>query len=102
MKVANFKEIAIKNDQFRLSLRGCKVLLTQGVAHSQFQDVIIRAVQSFTDFTKDNDPYGEHDFGSFDVHGTRYFFKFDYYDNDYRYFQEDGSRVLTIGRMDEY
>jgi Protein of unknown function (DUF3768) len=26
-------------------------------------------VRTFNEFTKDNDPYGEHDFGSFDLAG---------------------------------
>ena len=38
------------------------------------------AVQSFSNFTKDNDPHGEHDFGSFEIEGETYFWKIDYYD----------------------
>jgi hypothetical protein len=97
-------EIARKNDECRRTLdpRLVRVVMTQGVAYSQNQAEIIEAVQSFDKFNKDNDPYGEHDFGSVAFHGTTYFFKFDYYDDDYRCYKEDGNRILTIMRADEY
>lgn len=41
---------------------------------------VVSLVRSFTDFTKDNDPYGEHDFGMVEHQGEKYFWKFDYYD----------------------
>jgi hypothetical protein len=37
--------------------------------------VIIGMVKDFDDFSEDNDPWGEHDFGSFDFEGTKYFWK---------------------------
>jgi hypothetical protein len=37
-------------------------------------------VMAFDTFTADNDPYGEHDFGSLDYEGQRIFWKIDYYD----------------------
>ena len=40
---------------------------------------VLLAVQSFSNFTKDNDPHGEHDFGSIEIEGETYFFKVDYY-----------------------
>ena len=97
-------EIAQKNDECRRSFdpRLVRVVMTQGVAYSQNQAEIIEAVRSFEKFNKGNDPYGEHDFGSAVVHGITYFFKFDYYDDDFRFFKEDGNRVLTIMRSDEY
>ena len=59
-------------------------------------------------FTKDNDPHGEHDFGSFEIEGETYFFKLDYYALDMDGGSEDPAdpekttRVLTIMRADEY
>jgi hypothetical protein len=66
------------------------------------------AVQSFSNFTKDNDPHGEHDFGNFELQGETYFFKLDYYSLDMESGSEDPAdpsvttRVLTILRADEY
>ena len=59
-------------------------------------------------FSEDNDPHGEHDFGSFEVDGENYFFKLDYYSPDMEGGSEDPAdpekttRVLTIMRADEY
>ena len=36
-------------------------------------------MQSFSNFTKDNDPHREHDFGDFPIKGEAYFWKIDYY-----------------------
>jgi hypothetical protein len=69
---------------------------------------VILAVQSFNNFTKDNDPHGEHDFGAIDLEGERYFFKLDYYTPDLSASSDDPAdpektaRVLTIMRADEY
>lgn len=95
------KAVAQKNDLLRQTFIGCRVVMTEGIAHDPDKDKIITAVRTFSDFTLDNDPYGEHDFGSFQINNT-YFWKFDYYDDNYELYQEDGNRVLTIGRMDEY
>ena len=69
---------------------------------------VLLAVQSFSNFTKDNDPHREHDFGNFNVEGESYFFKVDYYALDMGGGSEDPAdpnvtaRVLTIMRADEY
>ena len=76
------KKIADLNDAFRTSLAGGRVVVTSGVAalgHRTQVDAL-RAVQAFTAFTPDNDPYGEHDFGFFKVAGHEFFWKIDYYD----------------------
>jgi len=69
---------------------------------------VLLAVQSFSNFTKDNDPHGEHDFGDFQIEGETYFWKIDYYALDMNGGSEDPAapektvRVLTIMRADEY
>ena len=69
---------------------------------------IILTVQSFAEFDAENDPHGEHDFGSFELAGETYFFKVDYYSPDLQGGSEDPAdpekttRVLTIMRADEY
>jgi hypothetical protein len=72
------------------------------------QSRIRELVETFSAFTHDNDPYGEHDFGAIEHDGTRVFWKIDYYDTDYQYGSSDPSdpaqtrRVLTIMLADEY
>jgi Protein of unknown function (DUF3768) len=69
---------------------------------------VLLAVQRFSEFSADNDPHREHDFGSFEVEGEKYFWKIDYYAPDMDGSSEDPAdpaktaRVLTIMRADEY
>jgi len=102
--------IRVLNDNFRSTFLGGQVVMTAGVAALPL-DVkarLILAVQSFSNFTKDNDPHGEHDFGSIELGGETYFWKLDYYDLSIKYGSEDPAdpntttRVLTIMRADEY
>ena len=66
------------------------------------------AVVSYDDFTEDNDPYGEHDFGAFELEGQKLFWKIDYYDLELRFGSDDPGdpdktrRVLTILLAEEY
>ncbi len=107
--------IAAQNDRFRQSevrsgIPGTHVH-TQGIAALRLDrrlEVLMR-VRDFEDFTQENDPYGEHDFGSFEMEGVgRIFFKIDYYDTDYRYGSDDPAdlqktrRVLTVMLAEEY
>jgi len=102
--------IRVLNDNFRSTFIGGQVLLTAGVSELSMdrKAQVLLAVQSFQDFTTDNDPHGEHDFGSFEIAGDRLFWKIDYYDLDCRYGSEDPSdperttRVLTIMLAEEY
>jgi hypothetical protein len=96
------------NDQCRTTLSGCRVMITQGVAALDQTAAMLEAVREFSNFTADNDPYGEHDFGSFAVAGEQLFWKFDYHDSDMQMASLDPSddtitvRVLTIMLADEY
>ena len=67
---------------------------------------IFVAVQEFSNFTEDNDPHGEHDFGSFTVAGNKVFWKIAYYDQQLQYVAEpldpDCRRVVTIMLAEEY
>jgi len=69
---------------------------------------LLRQVRTFDMFTPDNDPYGEHDFGAFDLGGQGYFWKIDYYDVSMTYGSEvphdpaQTRRVLTVMMADEY
>ena len=98
------------NDTFRNTLSGGEVMLTSGVRSlgSQAVSHILTAVRQFADFSADNDPYGEHDFGSFSHAGQKIFWKIDYYDQSLAYSSADPAdplvtkRVLTIMLAEEY
>ena len=99
------------NDAMRRAGPSCgRWMMTDGVVAEgpEFMLLAIRAVQAFAAFTPDNDPYGEHDFGAFDLAGQRLFWKIDYYDRDLRCGSENPadpgvtSRVLTIMLASEY
>jgi hypothetical protein len=98
------------NDRFRTTMTGGRVMMTAGVdaLPSDVKAVVIRRVATFADFTPDNDPYQEHDFGSFEVAGRKFFFKIDAYDLNMEFASEDPAdpakttRVLTIMLASEY
>lgn len=88
----------------------CQIYMTRGITILSPEDQIIIAakVRNYDDFTEDNDPYGEHDFGSFEYSSNRVFWKIDYYDHDVKYGSDNPSdiartvRVLTIMLAEEY
>lgn len=104
------QKIARLNDQFRRSFTSGKIAITQGIHHlpEDVQQQIFQKVRTFTNFNKDNDPYGEHDFGSFTMETNTIFWKIDCYDLTMQYYSPDPTdpeqtiRVLTIMMADEY
>jgi len=104
------EKIRALNDAFRTTMTGGKVFLTAGIdaLPSDVKAVLIRRVAMFSDFTPDNDPHGEHDFGSFEIAGHKIFWKIDAYDAEMRFGSEDPAdpskttRVLTIMLAEEY
>lgn len=68
----------------------------------------VEAIRNFEEFSQDNDPHNEHDFGEVVVNGQRVWFKIDAYDNDLRYGSPDPTdpnvttRVMTILLPEEY
>ena len=107
------ERIRALNDRFRqefpVSALG-KFVTTRGIAAlpSDEQAEIMHKVVHFDDFNEDNDPHGEHDFGSIEHNDTKIFWKIDYYDKNLEYASEDPSdskvttRVLTIMLAEEY
>lgn len=98
------------NDQFRHSFEGGRVMVTAGVdalGHAHVRH-LLGLVRTFNNFSPDNDPHGEHDFGALDYDGERYFWKIDYYARDLQTGSEDPAdpnktvRILTVLRADEY
>src|ERR1700730_17605390 len=108
--LSNADRIRVLNDNFRSTFVGGRVVMTQGVNALPIDTKarVLLAVQSFSNFTKDNGPHGEHDFGSLDIEGETYFFKLDYYSLGMEAGSESPAdpsvttRVLTIMRADEY
>ena len=111
MTQTNTKKIAELNDLCRkaMGLAG-RVYKTCGIVAlpQDDQSAIREKVETFSNFTPDNDPYGERDFGAFDHNGRRIFWKIDYYDTTLTKGSEDPSdpkqtvRVLTIMLASEY
>jgi Protein of unknown function (DUF3768) len=67
------------------------------------------ATLAFDNFTDENDPYREHDFGNFELDGETIFWKIDYYDRENpNVGSEDPAdtdrtkRVLTVMLAAEY
>lgn len=104
------KKIAKLNDVFRTTFIGGTLILTEGVqaGGEAFCSKAREGVETFETFTKDNDPYGEHDFGAFVVDDQKLFWKIDYYDKECVYGSNDPAnpevttRVLTIMLAEEY
>jgi len=97
--------VAKLNDTARRRMEGCVV--SRGVSEMYLQmNEIFVAVRDYADFNEDNDPYGEHDFGSFELSGYKLFWKIDYYQADDDTWCDpldtDCRRVLTIMLAEEY
>ena len=86
------------------------VVLTSGVISltQHVREKVIQTVAAFDKFTADNDPHGEHDFGSFESEGLKLFWKIDYFDEKLEFGSPNPAdesltrRVLTIMLADEY
>ncbi|MGE3335527.1 MAG: DUF3768 domain-containing protein [Rhodospirillaceae bacterium] len=97
-------KIALLNDQFRSTFTGGQVFMTAGInaLDERTRAEIIAAVMEFDAFDEDNDPYGEHDYGTVQIAGKTYVWKIDTYDLRLKYMSPDPSdpavtrRVLTI------
>lgn len=102
--------IRMLNDAFRRSFAGGQVVETPGVVELAEVDriALLLAVRWFDRFDASNDPYGEHDFGSVEIGGERFFWKIDAYDRALCGGSPDPAntavttRVLTIMRADEH
>lgn len=96
-------QIAQLNDLLRQTFWGGKVMMTPGMQElpEDLQLRLFRAVAEFDDFTADNDPHGERDFGHIELDGDRFFWKIDYYDRECRYGSEDPSDADNTTRSSQ-
>ena len=95
------------NDAFRRTFHGGRVMMTSGVY--ELPDCVkaeaLVQVTKFSEFSADNDPHDEHDFGSFNLVGRKFFWKIDLYEEpDVKDTNGDPvvNRVLTIMLASEY
>ena len=111
------KRIAQQNDAFRSQTAmaiayGIEGQIVHTASLSQYNaeemSLIAMLVQTYDTFNENNDPYGEHDFGSFTFKDKKFFWKIDYYDCKYEYGSSDPAdpkitrRVLTIMHAEDY
>lgn len=98
------------NDRLRTEHRGGRMLITPGILSlpPAVVDNVMLAIKEFEAFTADNDPYGEHDFGSIEVDGNRVFWKIDYYNPTLTAGSDDPAdedittRVIIVMLAEEY
>lgn len=105
------KRICRLNDEMRIgNFKNGSVVMTVGI-HSlsdEWRAAIVDQISRFDNFSEDNDPHGEHDFGSLEVAGNKVFWKIDYFDLKLKWHSPDKAnpdvthRVLTIMLASEY
>ncbi|ATC32534.1 DUF3768 domain-containing protein [Caulobacter vibrioides] len=101
--------IAALNDKLRAT-PGPGWTVTRGVyaLGPDFIAKVVAAVGAFARFEPGDDPYGEHDFGAFELAGKRLFWKIDYYNLDLTDAARDPTnpgqtrRILTVMLAEEY
>jgi hypothetical protein len=76
VETEQISEIAEVNDAYRRG--GFGVTITTGVRELDVGG-LLREVRLFDEFTPDNDPHREHDFGQITWGGEKVFWKMDYY-----------------------
>jgi len=104
------ERIRALNNELRRKLPQGHAVMTAGIAALGPEAVarIVKTIAVYDDFCHANDPYGEHDFGSFEADGQQIFFKIDYLDRDFNARSPDPSdpsvtaRVITIMLAEEY
>jgi uncharacterized protein DUF3768 len=109
-RLGRIERVRRLNDVLRRYHLGGQVVVSAGV-HALDSDVVARiaaAVARFDAFTPDNDPYGEHDFGSVCVEGHTVLFKIEYLDTSLRHHSPDPAdpnvthRVMILMPAEEY
>ena len=110
IKSTETDRIRALNDELRKDFNQGHTVMTTGIAALGAEAVarIVKTVEVYDDFCHANDPYEEHDFGSFETDGHTIFFKIDYYDPTLTVHATDPSdpvvtkRVITIMLAEEY
>jgi hypothetical protein len=106
-RVARIREL---NDAFRRTFTGGKMVMSASVAAlpDTVKSSALAKVATFSDFTPENDPHGEHDFFSFEHCNHTFFWKCDYYNTKMDGGSEDPAdpdmtiRVGTLMLAEDY
>lgn len=97
------RKIAELNDRLRTTFSpdAGQVFMTRGIdaLDEKTKAEVIAAVKMDTDFTEDNDPYGEHDYGTVQIAGRTYVWKIDYYDLRMKFMSPDPSDPAVTRRV---
>ena len=105
------KRISRLNDEMRIgNFKNGMIVMTSGVQtlSDEGRAALVNGIGLFDGFSEDNDPHGEHDFGSLKVAGDKFFWKIDYFDLEMKVHSPDAAnpdvtyRVLTIMFAHEY
>ena len=96
--------IARLNDDLRKTFEGGTVVITRNVRGLEGFNApeLVKALAQYDGFDEDNNPYGERDFGDFELFNTDLYWKIDYYDPDLKCLSADAAnasithRVITI------
>ena len=110
IKSTQTARIRALNDELRKNFNQGQAVMTTGIAALGAEAVarIVKTIEVYDDFCHANDPYEEHDFGSFEAEGYTILFKIDYYDPTLTVHSPDPSdpvvtkRVITIMLAEEY
>ena len=100
--MSDSEKIRELNDDFRKRFVGDQVIITSGIARLPNVVALLSQVRTYDSFRPEDDPYGEHDFGSLTFAHERIFWKIDYYDAQLTAGAEDPSdpeitkRILTV------
>jgi Protein of unknown function (DUF3768) len=103
------EQIRALNDRLKQNFSEGTAVMTAGVASLGAEAVarIVKTIAVYDDFCRANDPFEEHDFGSFEADGHTIFFKIDYYDKNMELPSPDPDdpkvtqRVITIMLAEE-
>lgn len=107
----SLETVAIENDVFRMTMissKSTRVVFSEMVADmdAETREELVTKIRNYSAFNEDNDPYGERDMGRITLDGIDYFFKIDYYDENFEYGidprEVKPNRILTIMRACEY
>lgn len=105
------ERICALNDALRQGevKHGSIVVTTGGQSlGDEYMPELFKLISEFDEFSEDNDPYGERDFGAVKVAGQKIFWKIDCYDRTLKWHSPDKAnpdvteRILTLMLAGEY